>query len=293
MRKTMLFQSVMMKITKANIEPEWGLYTLAIGRIIDVVFGVEKIWTKEISLWLLWLISNIEVRFGMTRILHIYKLYQFRDDVNLLIVPKDKFLSNSHGWKLPEEKEWVRLKNSLNGSGKLNWIMSERTTEVVFLDLQITINKNGYIEMTMYQKPMNLHLYIPGLSAYPEGCLNGTILGSAIIYLHQNIHINDFMKLMAEFAKHLKSRGHEMREIETMKLEAAKRIDSGGKSNSKNRNNYKTKATQKHCTHTGNITLLASLRTPSGRHTIRLSWASIVLIRWKYASGDHKTYRTY
>jgi hypothetical protein len=38
---------------------------------------------------------------------------------------------------------------------------------------------------------------------------------------------------MADFAKHLKNRGHEMTQVETMMLEAAKRIDNGGESNSK------------------------------------------------------------
>jgi hypothetical protein len=31
-------------------------------------------------------------------------------------------------WVGTEEKEWVSFKNSLNGFGKLNWIMSERAT---------------------------------------------------------------------------------------------------------------------------------------------------------------------
>jgi hypothetical protein len=84
-------------------------------------------------------------------------------------------------WVGTEEKEWVRFKKSINGFGKLTWITSNRSTEVIFLDLRIRINQQGYIETTTYKKPMNLHLYIPGLSAHPEGCLKGTIFGNAIL----------------------------------------------------------------------------------------------------------------
>jgi hypothetical protein len=81
----------------------------------------------------------------------------------------------------------------------------------------------------MYQNPMKLHLYIPVLSAHPEGCLKGTIFGNAIRYCHQNMHIINFTNLMAEFVKHLKNRGHEMMKVQTMMLEASKRIDNGDK----------------------------------------------------------------
>jgi hypothetical protein len=72
-----------------------------------------------------------------------------------------RFIDDMLGiWVGTEENEWVRFKNSFNGFGKLNWITSKRSTEVIFLDLRIMINLQGYIETTTYQKPMNLHLYI-------------------------------------------------------------------------------------------------------------------------------------
>jgi hypothetical protein len=109
-------------------------------------------------------------------------------------------------WVGTEEKEWVRFKKSLNGFGKLTWITSNRSTEVIFLDLRIRISPQGYIETTTYKKPMNLHLYIPGLSTHPEDCLKGTIFGNAIRYWNQNTHFGSFTNLMADFAQHLKNR---------------------------------------------------------------------------------------
>jgi hypothetical protein len=83
------------------------------------------------------------------------------------------------------------------------------------------------------------------------------------------------MNLMAEFIKHLKNRGHGITEIETMMLEAAKRIDSGRESNKKKAKSSRKKTAQKIYTYTGNITLATSLKTPSGRRTIRPSWVSM------------------
>jgi hypothetical protein len=141
-----------------------------------------------------------------------------------------RFIDDMLGvWTGKEEKEWVSFKKALNGLGKLKWITSDRTREVIFLDLKISISSKGYIETTTYQKSQNLHLYIPGLSTHPNGCLKGTIFGNTIRYWNQNTHITDFTRLMADFALHLKNRGHEMNEIETTMLEAAKRIDSGDK----------------------------------------------------------------
>jgi hypothetical protein len=92
---------------------------------------------------------------------------------------------------------------------------------------------------------LNLHLYIPGLSAHPDGCLKCTIFGNAIRYWHQNSHIRNFTKLMSEFAIHLQNRGHAMNLIEKLMMEAAEGIDSGEMSNSNKR-----KTEMKQTTHT-------------------------------------------
>jgi hypothetical protein len=37
MRKTMLYWDAMVKITKVNIEPKWGLFNGAIGTVVDII----------------------------------------------------------------------------------------------------------------------------------------------------------------------------------------------------------------------------------------------------------------
>jgi hypothetical protein len=78
---------------------------------------------------------------------------------------------------------------------------------------------------------------------------------------------------MANFAQHLKNRGHDMLAVETIMLEAAKRIDNGIQSNYKKSNKKQT--TQKHFTYIGSITHVILRKMPSGRHTPLPSWAKM------------------
>jgi hypothetical protein len=81
-----------------------------------------------------------------------------------------------------EEKEWLSFKKELNGFKTTKCITSDRTREVIFLDLKISINSKGYIDTKTYQKAQNLHLYITCLSAHSDVCLKGAIFGNAICY---------------------------------------------------------------------------------------------------------------
>ena len=50
----------------------------------------------------------------------------------------------------------------------LAWEFSERTTSTVFLDLTVTCTASGTISTTLYEKPLNLHLYIPPFMPCPR-----------------------------------------------------------------------------------------------------------------------------
>ena len=71
---------------------------------------------------------------------------------------------------------WERFCADVNDFGKLKWTVEQVGREVHFLDLTIRLNDTNRIETSTYQKPMNLHLYIPQASAHPLG------LGKAMIY---------------------------------------------------------------------------------------------------------------
>ena len=70
--------------------------------------------------------------------------------------------------------EWNAFKNKMNEFPGLTWEFSEPSTSVDFMDMTITINKSNKIETTLFEKRLNLHLYIPH-SAHPPGLLPGIV----------------------------------------------------------------------------------------------------------------------
>ncbi len=81
-----------------------------------------------------------------------------------------------------------------------------------FLDLTLTI-KNKHITATTYQKPLNLYLYIPPLSAHPSSCFKGLITGEIYRYWLQNTNKADFINITTNFILHLLQRCHQMNQI--------------------------------------------------------------------------------
>ena len=97
------------------------------------------------------------------------------------------------------------------------------TLTVNFLDLTLTI-KNGRIVTNTYQKAMNLHLYIPPISAHPTSCFKGLIVGNFLRFRKQNDDKN-FSILIENFAHHLLARGHSLTAIKTHFKKAADSIN--------------------------------------------------------------------
>ena len=57
--------------------------------------------------------------------------------------------------------EWDHFKNKMNAFPGLTWEFSERAKTIDFMDMTISINKSNNIETTLFEKRLNLHLYIP------------------------------------------------------------------------------------------------------------------------------------
>jgi hypothetical protein len=83
------------------------------------------------------------------------------------------------------ENPWTKFKENLNQFRSLKWNVEPLTHSTNFLDLTITI-KNQHITTTTFQKPLNLFLYIPPLSAHPLSCFKGLITGEIYRYWLQN-----------------------------------------------------------------------------------------------------------
>ena len=92
-----------------------------------------------------------------------------------------RFIDNGFGiWlrhqdPLIDQQHWEHFQHLINNMG-LQWEFSQRSNEVVFMDLSLTIT-NGRIATSLYAKPMALHLYIPPFSCHAPGISLGLIYG--------------------------------------------------------------------------------------------------------------------
>lgn len=93
-----------------------------------------------------------------------------------------RFIDDGFGlWKplpdpIADAARWSDFQKAFSSYGKLSWEFSTRSSSVDFLDLTITITK-GRVETCLYEKALNLYLYLPPHSAHPPGVLKGLIYG--------------------------------------------------------------------------------------------------------------------
>jgi len=123
-----------------------------------------------------------------------------------------------------QDATWNSFKERLNNWGSLQWVIDKPSTQVHFLDLNITINK-GKITTSTYQKDMNLYLYIPPRSAHPSSCLKGLLHGELQRYWIQN-NPTDFQEMAYKFIQRLLARGHTIDELTPLLLQAASHLNT-------------------------------------------------------------------
>jgi hypothetical protein len=114
---------------------------------------------------------------------------------------------------------FTNFKNKLNSWGTLQWEIEQPSLNTTFLDLSISISKQR-IHFSTFQKPLNLYLYLPPLSAHPTSCLKGLIKGELYRYWIQNDPTN-FKLLVTRFIERLHARGHSLIHLTPLLTQAA------------------------------------------------------------------------
>ena len=85
-----------------------------------------------------------------------------------------RFIDDVFGIWLPHpdpqknERLWNEFTKTMNNYPGLTWEFNPPSDTVDFMDLTITI-KNGKISTSLFEKPLNLHLYIPPTLPTPQG----------------------------------------------------------------------------------------------------------------------------
>jgi hypothetical protein len=78
-----------------------------------------------------------------------------------------------------DERLWTEFQTLVDEFHGLTWEFTPRGYSCDFMDLTIRIEE-GRIHTTLYEKKMNLYLYIPPHSAHPPGVLTGLIMGNVM-----------------------------------------------------------------------------------------------------------------
>jgi hypothetical protein len=177
----------------------------------------------------------------------LYSILSFGFHENTMILPNfannlfyyKRFIDDVFGiWVDTPDKPWESFKTHLNSFGNLRWNIEDPSLSTTFLDLEIRIHGNQLLTKT-YQKPMNLYLYIPPLSAHPNSCFKGLITGEILRYWLQNSNTEDFIHMTSLFIQRLIQRGHTISNITPILRTAAALIDNDRTrpTTEKNRNN--------------------------------------------------------
>jgi hypothetical protein len=123
-----------------------------------------------------------------------------------------------------QDPEWTSFQAELNTFGRLRWTVGALLNTAIFLDLNITLGTDGSFSFKTYKKELNLHLYIPAVSAYSPDTLKGMIYGNLQRYWRQNKKHEDYISMVQAFGNHLTNRGHDITTIITHLKDAANHI---------------------------------------------------------------------
>eukprot|EP00956_Cyclotella_meneghiniana_P031504 scaffold82847_cov56-Cyclotella_meneghiniana.AAC.1 len=112
-----------------------------------------------------------------------------------------------HPDPVEDARLWQAFQDDFNDWHGLEWEFVGPNDSVDFMDITMKI-VDGKIDFTLFEKALNLYLYIPPKSAHPPGVLTGLIFGN-ILRIHQlcsrDDDINDRLRV---FFRRLRHRGY-------------------------------------------------------------------------------------
>ena len=110
-------------------------------------------------------------------------------------------------WTPSSTKSPKDFLSAINNYGTLRWTMETPSTTADFLDVTLTL-KHDKLHTKIFEKALNLYLYIPPRSCHPPGMLKGLIFGTVYRLRTLNSDPNDTIRGIRLLASRLRRRGH-------------------------------------------------------------------------------------
>jgi hypothetical protein len=162
--------------------------------------------------------------------------FSYHEETNLCKADADhgllfyrRYIDDGIGIQLEHPGSHTRLLDAFNSFGahknRLEWTSSGLSRSITFLDLNLTIY-NGSIQRRTYEKPLNLHLYIPFVSAHVPSVLKSLVHGQLLRFWQQNSRREDYVHFASSFYGHLLQRGYSRDVLDQQFHEAAAKLSA-------------------------------------------------------------------
>mmetsp|Transcript_13423 Transcript_13423/g.32329 ORF Transcript_13423/g.32329 Transcript_13423/m.32329 type:complete len:711 (-) Transcript_13423:1443-3575(-) len=112
-----------------------------------------------------------------------------------------------------DQQRWEEFKQCQDNYCSLNWEFSALSKTINFLDLTLTVEP-FHINTKIYEKPLNLHLYIPPNSAHTPSVRTGLVTGGVFRILKLTSTNSDKKKALSKFHSYLFARGYKLKFLE-------------------------------------------------------------------------------
>ena len=119
-----------------------------------------------------------------------------------------------------DNRRWSNFDRDTNKFGQLEWTISKRQTSVDFLDLTVEIKSTGEISTRLFEKAMNLYLYLPPTSAHPRGQLKSLVFGYIKRVEQSCSRDRDRVTAIRNLFRRLRHRGHSAASLRPIFAEA-------------------------------------------------------------------------
>jgi hypothetical protein len=124
-----------------------------------------------------------------------------------------------------DRQNYLDFETSMNSFGKLRWTFTPLQKEIAFMDLTLRVTRNG-IQTRLYEKPLNLYLYIPPHSAHAPGILRGLVFGMTERIFRLTSRWQDKQSALRNLFLRLCTRGYTSTQLRPLFESALARIDN-------------------------------------------------------------------